>query len=183
MSDHPKAKITSTAAFARYVGLARTTVSRVFNNQPGLKQETIDRVHRAMQEVGFSPNPYAVFLQTGRTGTIGVCLRYMDSPATHEKIFTLQQQLRERGYTALIEMTRENFAETERIIRHFMLMRAEGVIFLGGFEPDQIKAAAEIVRPQAMPLVLADQFDYAGHDTVTLDRAEAMENLVVHLHG
>jgi DNA-binding LacI/PurR family transcriptional regulator len=183
MSEKPKGKITSTAAFARYVGLARTTVSRVLNNQPGLRQETIERVHRAMEEVGFSPNPYAVFLQTGRTGTVGVCLRYMDSPATHEKIFTLQQELRERGYTALIEMTREDFGETERIIRHFMLMRAEGIIFLGGFEPDQIEAAAGLVRPQAVPLVMADQFEYGGHDTVTLNRAGAMEELVMHLHA
>lgn len=183
MTDKPTARITSTAAFARYVGLARTTVSRVLNNQPGLRADTIARVHRAMEEVGFSPNPYAVFLLRGRTGTIGICLRYMDAPAVHEKIFALQQMLRERGYTALIEMTREDFAETERIVRHFMLMRVEGVVFLGGFEPEQVKAATEILRPQGTPVVVADQFEYPGQNTVTLDRAKAVEDLVVHLHG
>jgi DNA-binding LacI/PurR family transcriptional regulator len=183
MSDKLNPKITSTSEFARYVGLARTTVSRVFNNQPGLKPETSARVHRAMEEVGFKPNPYAVFLLRGRTGTVGVCLRYMDAPAVHEKIFALQRLLRERGFTALIEMTRQDFAETERIIRHFMLMRVEAVIFLGGFEPEQVKAATELLRPQATPVVLADQFEYPGQNTVVLDRAQAMEDLVVHLHG
>lgn len=183
MSGKSPTKITSTAEFARYVGLARTTVSRVFNNQPGLRQETIDRVHRAMEEVGFKPNPYAVFLLRGRTGTIGICLRYMDAPAVHEKIFTLQRLLREHGYSVLIEMTREDFSETERIIRHFMLMRVEGVIFLGGFEPDQVKAATELLRPQATPALLADQFEYVGQHTVVLDRARAMEDVVVRLHA
>ena len=183
MSGKSNPTIKSTAQFARYVGLARTTVSRVFNNQPGLRPETIERVHRAMEEVGFKPNPYAVFLLRGRTGTIGVCLRYMDAPAVHEKIFTLQRVLRERGYSVLIEMTREDFSETERIIRHFMLMRVEGVIFLGGFEPDQIDAAIELLKPQATPVLFADQFDYPGQHTVILDRARAMEELVVHLHG
>ncbi len=183
MSQKLPSKITSAAAFARYVGLARTTVSRVFNNQPGLRPETIARVHRAMDEVGFKPNPYAVFLLRGRTATIGICLRYMDAPAVHEKIFTLQRCLRERGYTVMIEMTREDFSETERIVRHFMLMRVEGVIFLGGFEPEQVRAATDLLRPQATPILLADQFEYPGQDTVTLNRALAMEQLVVHLHG
>ncbi|MES2693702.1 MAG: LacI family DNA-binding transcriptional regulator, partial [Verrucomicrobiota bacterium] len=183
MSEKPNPKITSTAEFARYVGLARTTVSRVFNNQPGLRPETIERVHRAMEEVGFKPNPYAVFLLRGRTGTIGVCLRFMDAPAVHEKIFTLQQLLRERGYSVLIEMTRQDFSETERIVRHFMLMRVEGIIFLGGFEPEQITSATELLKSQAMPVVVADQFEYPGQNTVVLDRARAMEDLVVRLHG
>ena len=46
----------STAQFADHVGLARTTVSRVLNGQPGLKQSTIDRVQRALAETGFN-NP------------------------------------------------------------------------------------------------------------------------------
>ena len=44
MSSNTRPKpIRSTAEFARYVGLARTTVSRVLNGQLGLEQKTIDR--------------------------------------------------------------------------------------------------------------------------------------------
>lgn len=175
--------INSTAAFARYVGLARTTVSRVFNNQPGLRPETIERVQKAMEEVGFKPNPYAVFLLRGRTGTVGVCMRQMDSPTTYDKVFILQQELRRMGFNALIESTGKDFSETERILRHFMLMRAEGVILLGGFEPEQVTAAMALVKPQGLPTVFADQFEYPGAITIVLDRAKGMEELVVHLYG
>lgn len=183
MPPTAKPKITSTAAFARYVGLARTTVSRVLNNQPGLRAETVARVRRAMEEVGFSPNPYAVFLLRGKTGTVGICLRHMDSPAIHEKVFILQRLLRERGYTALIELTWDDRHETERVTRHFMLMRVEAVVFLGGYEQEHIKAAARLLSPQDTPALLADQVEYSGFNMVTLNRSRAMEELVVHLHG
>ncbi|MEX2045317.1 MAG: LacI family DNA-binding transcriptional regulator [Opitutus sp.] len=183
MAGKPKAQITSTAAFARHVGLARTTVSRVFNNQPGLRKETVERVRRAMEEVGFRPNPYAVMLLRGKTATIGMCVRYMDAPAVHTKTFALQRELRARGFTVLIEMTKEDYAETERIVRHFMLMRMEGIVFLGGFDPEHVRASTELLKPQGMPIVVGDQFEYTGLNTVILDRAKAMEELVVHLHG
>lgn len=183
MAGNPKKQITSTSAFARYVGLARTTVSRVFNNQPGLRPETIARVHKAMEEVGFRPNPYAVMLLRGKTETLGMCVRYMDAPAVHAKTFALQRLLRSAGYTVLIEMTRDDYTETERIIRHFMQMRVEGIVLLGGFDPEHVSQAARLVKPQGTPIVVADQFEHAGVNTVTLDRAKAMEDVVVYLHA
>ena len=39
----PATRIRSTAEFAKYVGLARTTVSRVLNDQPGLKEATVTK--------------------------------------------------------------------------------------------------------------------------------------------
>jgi len=183
MPSRSNPKITSTAEFARYVGLARTTVSRVINNQPGLRPETIARVHQAMAEVGFSPNPYAVYLLRGQTRTVGVCLRHMDAPATYDKFFALQQELQARGFKVIIEGTHQDFTNTERILRHFMIMRVEAVVMLGGFEPDQIDATINLLKPQAVPVIFADQFVYPGQHTLLLDRSHAMEELVVHLHG
>ena len=48
--------IRSTAQFARYVGLSRSAVSRVLNEQPGLRPETIALVQKAMAETSFTPN-------------------------------------------------------------------------------------------------------------------------------
>src|ERR1700722_6125549 len=70
----PPTVLRSTADFARHVGLARTTVSRVLNGQPGLKQKTIDQVRRAIAETGFTPNAYALHLRGKRTATVGVCM-------------------------------------------------------------------------------------------------------------
>ena len=98
-ADKPRRalRIQSTAEFARYVGLARTTVSRVLNEQPGLKQKTIDKVQRAMAETGFTPNAYALHLKGKSTAWVGICVENLLTPPAVRKLAGLQRQLRENG--------------------------------------------------------------------------------------
>src|SRR5580704_12215430 len=102
-SSSPR-QIRSTIDFARYVGLARTTVSRVLNGQPGLKAKTISRVQRAMEETGFTPNAYALHLKGKRTATIGICMENLLTTPAVLKAAGLQQRLRERSHASLIEV-------------------------------------------------------------------------------
>ncbi len=92
-----QAVIRSTADFARHIGLARTTVSRVLNGQPGLKQKTIDRVQRALAETGLTPNAPAVLLKGKRRSMNGICMEDLATPPGVRKLATLQRVLRSRG--------------------------------------------------------------------------------------
>src|ERR1041385_7519509 len=96
--------IRSTADFARHVGLARTTVSRVLNGQPGLKQKTIERVQRALAETGFTPNAHALHLKGKRTSMIGICMEDLATPPAVRKLATQPRALRRRGFSSLIEV-------------------------------------------------------------------------------
>ena len=53
-------KLTDVAALA---GVSPTTVSRVINNYGYLSQKTIDKVHKAMEELNYQPNSLARSLQ------------------------------------------------------------------------------------------------------------------------
>ncbi len=57
---------------ARLAGVSQKTVSRVFNNEPRVTEETRDRVLAAAQRLGYRPNGAARALLTGRTYRIGV---------------------------------------------------------------------------------------------------------------
>ena len=57
---------------ARLAGVSQKTVSRVFNNEPRVTQETRERVLAAAQRLGYRPNGAARALLTGRTYRIGV---------------------------------------------------------------------------------------------------------------
>jgi DNA-binding LacI/PurR family transcriptional regulator len=57
---------------ARLAGVSQKTVSRVFNNEPRVSEETRDRVLAAAQRLGYRPNGAARALQAGRTYRIGV---------------------------------------------------------------------------------------------------------------
>jgi DNA-binding LacI/PurR family transcriptional regulator len=175
----PARTINSTLEFARYVGLARTTVSRVLNAQPGLKTKTIERVQRAMEETGFTPNAYALHLKGKRTATIGICMENLLTPTAVKKLAVLQRLLRAQNFSSLIEVLEPG--EGRRVIRHFQSMRVDGIVFIGHFPETELTARiAELVASE-MPHLLFDHVGISIAHTVALDRARGMSYLVDHL--
>jgi DNA-binding LacI/PurR family transcriptional regulator len=172
-------RIASTAEFARYVGLARTTVSRVLNQQPGLKQSTIERVQRALAETGFTPNAHATLLKGKGTSSVGICLENLLTPPILLKLATLQQQLRGQGYTSLIEVYARG--ESRTLIRHFLSMRVEAAVFVGHFDPGELEARIRELTGHNIPHLVIDHHGIPHANTVTLNRAQAMEAMVNHL--
>lgn len=178
----PHLVIRSTAEFARHVGLARTTVSRVLNGQPGLKQKTIDRVQRALAETGFTPNAHALHLKGKRTSMIGVCMEDLATPPAVRKLATLQRVLRSRGFASLIEVFTPGAGRD--VVRHFLSLRVEAVVFIGHFHREEIEARIAELNAHGTPHLVIDHFGLKGANTVSLDRAagmEAMMNLLLDL--
>jgi DNA-binding LacI/PurR family transcriptional regulator len=175
----PAAPIRSTAEFARHVGLARTTVSRVLNGQPGLKQKTIDRVQRALAETGFTPNAHALHLKGKRTAMVGICMEDLLTPPAVKKLAALQHLLRKRGFSSLIEVFSPGTGR--EVVRHFLSMRVEAVVFIGHFHRDEIEARISELIAHGTPHLVIDHFGLKNANTVSLDRSAAMEAVINHL--
>ena len=174
----PKA-IFSTADFARHIGLARTTVSRVLNGHPGIKQKTIDRVQRGLAETGFTPNAHAAQLKGKRTAMIGVCMEDLVTPPAVSKLATLQRVLRARGFGSLIEVYAAGAGR--EVLRPFLSVRVEAVVFIGHFPPEEIEARIAELRAHRTPHLVIDHFGLERANTVALDRAAGMEGIMNHL--
>jgi DNA-binding LacI/PurR family transcriptional regulator len=172
-------RITSTAEFARYVGLARTTVSKVLNGHPGPKPKTVERVRRALEETGFTPNAFAKGLRGKRTATVGICMENLLTPPIVAKLAALQHQLRTRGFASLIEVLPAG--ESQRVLQHFDSMRVEGVVFIGHFLPNELADRLVELRRRQMPHVLLDQTEISPTNAVAFDRVAAMEEVTNHL--
>lgn len=171
--------IRSTAQFARYVGLSRSAVSRVLNEQPGLRAATIERVRRAMAETGFTPNAHARHLRGKPTAVIGVCMENYFTPTAVSKLSVLQSQLAAAGYTTLAEMSRPG--AYDQVVRHFLSLRVDGVIFIGHFEqPELAQRVAELAR-HGTAYVVVDNSGLERVQAVTLDRIAAMREVTTHL--
>ena len=172
-------RITSTADLARHVGLARTTVSRVLNEQPGLKSSTIERVQRALAETGFTPNAFATMLRGKGTSSVGICMENLLTPPLLRKLAALQRQLRSHGYTSLIEVYAPG--ESRTILRHFLSMRVEAVVFIGHFDLEELEARIRELIGHKLPHLVIDHHGIPHANTVTLDRAQAMRTMMDHL--
>lgn len=175
----PLPPIRSTADFARHVGLARTTVSRVLNGQPGLKAKTIARVQAAMEATGFTPNAYALHLKGKRTATIGICMEDLLTPPAVRKLAALQRLLRERHYASLIEVL--DPGHSRRVVRHFLSMRVDAVVFIGHFIEEEIAQRIAELTAHGTPHLVIDHAGIEGANTVSLDRARGMIAVVEHL--
>lgn len=184
MSDISKPKVTpvirSTAEFARHVGLARTTVSRVLNGQPGLKAKTIERVQQALSETGFTPNAHALHLKGKRTSMVGICMEDLATPPAIRKLAELQRVLRTRGFSSLIEVFTPGAGRD--VVRHFLSLRVEAVVFIGQFHREEIEARIAELTAIGTPHIVIDHFGLKGANTVTLDRGLGMEAIVGHLY-
>jgi DNA-binding LacI/PurR family transcriptional regulator len=175
------AVLRSTADFARHVGLARTTVSRVLNGQPGLKQKTIDRVQHALAETGFTPNAHALHLKGKRTSMVGICMENLATPPAVQKLATLQRMLRTRGFSSLIEVFSPGTGR--EVVRHFLSLRVEAIVFIGHFHQEEIEARIAELIALGTPHVVIDHYGLKNANTVSLDRAAGMTALMDHLIG
>jgi DNA-binding LacI/PurR family transcriptional regulator len=172
--------IRSTTEFAHHVGLARTTVSRVLNSQPGLKKKTIERVKRAIEETGFVPNAYALHLKGKRTRTVGVCVQNLSFPTLVNKLATLQARLREKGITTFIEVV-DGADSSDGAVRNFLSLRVEALVFLGYFDEAKMERQLQSLGNNGTPSLVIDHHGIKGANTVTLDRARGMVAITEHL--
>jgi len=58
----------------KLAGVSRSTVSRVVNGQPDVKDDVRERVLKVIQETGFIPNPAARSLASQRSGILGLVI-------------------------------------------------------------------------------------------------------------
>lgn len=179
-TKHAPPVIRSTAEFARHVGLSRSAVSRVINGRPGLRAATVERVRRAIEATGFTPNAHAVHLRGKPTALIGVCVETLLTPTGVAKLAAFQERLQAHGYTALIEVPRPG--ASRRVVEHFRSLRVEAIVFIGHFDPPELQARIDELGRHGLPHLVVDHSGCARALTVTLDRHEAMERIVAHLH-
>lgn len=112
-------------AVARLAGVSQKTVSRVFNNEPKVTEDTRNRVLAAARELGYRPNRAARVLQTGRTYRIGVVSLGAAYFGQSDLLVALEQAARGSRYALSIANTFE--ADPSGIASAADNLLAEGV--------------------------------------------------------
>src|SRR5918994_5526619 len=72
MSQQPAARAAVIKDVARLAGVSHQTVSRVLNDHPSVRDETRERVLRAVKQLNYRPNALARGLAGRRSRVIGV---------------------------------------------------------------------------------------------------------------
>ena len=141
---------------ARVAGVHPGTVSRALNPETEalVRDETVRRVRRVAEELGYRPNPLARGLKTNRSYTVGVLVPDIQNPLFPPIIRGIDDRLGEAGYTPLIANT-DNDPVREGV--DLEAMRARQV---DGFVAATARADHELldeIAASGTPLVLVNR--------------------------
>ncbi len=118
---------------ARIAGVGVSTVSRVLNNHPDVKDETRERILKIIKDSNYIPNNSARILKQNNTKNIGVLVKGVFNPFFSEMINIIGSEIHELGYTMILQQNDYTFDEDMDTLFGFIKeKRLQGVICLGG---------------------------------------------------
>lgn len=123
MSDPRRPKPASIRDVAARAGVSRQTVSRVLNRQPGMTEETAERVRRAIAELDYQPNRAARILASARHRTLGLITTAPTMFGPSSIALALELAARAHGYAITVVSTRtgrepELSTALDELVRH-----------------------------------------------------------------
>ncbi|WP_026376508.1 LacI family DNA-binding transcriptional regulator [Aestuariibacter salexigens] len=125
---------------ARYAGVAKKTVSRVLNNEPGVKPQTRELVKQAMATLGYVPSVSARRLAQQRANSIalGYCHDATSFPGLFQSMARLTESIATmHGIdTLLCAEGRNNEPSISKILTQFTQRSVDGAILLPPLSDD-----------------------------------------------
>ena len=153
---------------ARLAGVSVKTVSRVVNNAPHVQQPMVDRVLRAVTELGFRRNGIAHTLRSGSTtATVGLLIEDIGNPFYSTIAAAVADVAREHETLLITASSEEDPGRERDLLLDLCSRRVDGLLVVpAGFDHGYLRTEVEL----GMPVVFLDR--PAGGllaDTVLLD--------------
>ncbi len=171
---------------AKKVGVSRSTVSRVINNQPYVGERTRQRVLKVIEQEQFQPDPAARALVTGRTEIIGVAIPQISNVFFGDNSYfpMLMQGIAEttikRDYALLLWLAHsheERVGFSDRVSKN---RQPDGLITASVTQNDPLFDRLINMKRTFVMVETPPRFDDSVN-YVTIDNVRASEQAVEHL--
>jgi LacI family transcriptional regulator len=160
---------------AELVGVSRSTVSRAFGRPDLLSEDTVKKIQKAAEKLGYFPNQAARALSTGRSGNLAIVVPDIANAFFPPLIRAAQLAADSRGMSLFLGDSNED-PEREFILLNRLAVQTEGSVLASSRMQD--KQIKEIAAKH--PLVLINR-DVAGISRVLIDTSPGVEAAVAHL--
>jgi LacI family transcriptional regulator len=138
---------------ARVSGLSVGTVSRYLNGSK-LKKENMEKIEKAIRDLGYKVNPMARALKTNQTYTIGALVPSMTDVFSNQVIEGIDSTLARMDYSLIISSSRNSVDIEKKKLEFLKEKRVDGIILMP--VSNEGSHVAEIIK-EGMPLVLIDR--------------------------
>ena len=139
---------------AKRAGVSKSTVSRVINDEYGVKEATKVKVLQAVKETGYVVNQVAKDLKSQTTNLIGVIVPRVSSHATAQGVDGLTSIFEEAGKHVLLANTHQSHGKEIEYIHIFNQKRVEGIVLYATHLDEDLIAA---IQHSASPVVIVGQ--------------------------
>jgi len=113
---------------AEKLHVSRITVSKALRDHPDISVEMKEKVNKAVEEMGYSPNLIAKQLTLGKTFTLGIVVPDLENSFFSYLIDSIIDAATERNYHVILTVSRENEEIEKRNIRNLIGMRVDGLL-------------------------------------------------------
>ncbi|MFF3001145.1 LacI family DNA-binding transcriptional regulator [Streptomyces sp. NPDC057950] len=163
---------------ARAAGVSSATVSYVLSGKRPVTEETRQAVHAAIDRLGFTLNPVARTLRTGRSLMIALIVPDIANPFYALLARSLQNEVRARGYHVVVCNTEARRDEEQAFLQEALQQRVAGVVMT----PFRLAANAfDVFRGAAIPVVVSADTPFGDVDLVTPDADDAVSAALTHV--
>lgn len=114
---------------AEQAGVSVTTVSMVLSEKGRISSETIAKVNRAVQELGYVKNRSAANLRSHKSVLIGLILRDFSDPYYAEMTAGLSEVLEEKGYMLFLAQSGNSQEKFDQCLSTMVAQGVGGVVF------------------------------------------------------
>lgn len=150
---------------AKAAGVSKTTVSRVLNHRGYLSDQTIKKVHEAMDQLNYRPNVIARQLFKQRTKLVALVFPTVNDPFFAELEGELEKRFDELGYRVLMGNSQNNPVKEERYLQLLLDRQVDGLIVgshnqgIGGYEKaNRPVVSIERYVGRQIPVVSSDNY-------------------------
>lgn len=113
---------------ARLAGVSQSAVSRFFTPGASVAPATADKVRAAATKLGYTPNPLARAMITGKSRIIGLVVTYLENQFYPVAIERLSHALQAQGYHILLFMASNAPGELDRLVTNLLAYQVDGII-------------------------------------------------------
>jgi DNA-binding LacI/PurR family transcriptional regulator len=156
-------------AVAARAGVSRATASRVVNGGAGVRPALVDKVRKAVDELGYVPNQAARTLVTRRNGAIAVIIAEPEFRIFSDPFFEQQVRGISRELTAydsqLVLLWVEGPGDYDRIARYLGGGHVDGALAFSLHNDDQLPS---IIRRVKVPTVFGGRPGWPADATAEL---------------
>ncbi|MYL71752.1 substrate-binding domain-containing protein [Halobacillus litoralis] len=165
---------------AEKAGVSQSTVSRVLNNYPFMKETTRQKVLTAIEELGFTRDEIARSLASKKTRTIGLILGDITNPFFSESAKVITRKAQEMDYNVILCNTNHSEENLNKYIQTLMGKRVDGIIIASADKDNQ---KIKELYDKGFPIILYNsimEHDHANY--IAVNNYKGAQLAVEHLY-